>query len=67
MCMNKKILRRTNMNLTEKEYKLLFDRSLVTGLSISEILRRAIDFYFEKNKLIFKVDALNGGFNENKR
>jgi hypothetical protein len=48
--MNKKLLRRTNMNITEEEHKLLEKESEETGLSISEILRRALDKYFEGKK-----------------
>jgi hypothetical protein len=42
-----KILKRTNLNLTEDEYKLLQDEANRRGLSASEILRRAVDNYFE--------------------
>jgi hypothetical protein len=48
--MNKKLLRRIDSNITEKEYRFLIEEAERTGLSVSEILRRAIDKYFEKEK-----------------
>lgn len=44
----KKKLKRTNLNLTEKEYQLLIEEAGIKNISISELLRRIIDEYFEK-------------------
>jgi len=41
-------VKRVNYYLTEEEIKKLEDTSEETGLSVSEIIRRAIDKYFEK-------------------
>lgn len=40
--------KRTNINITEKEHALLLKEMEDTGLSMSEIIRRALDEYFEK-------------------
>lgn len=41
-------LKRTNLNLTEKEYELLKKEAAVKGISTSELLRRIVDEHFEK-------------------
>ena len=35
------------MNITEDQHRFLEEEAEKTGLSISEILRRALDMYFE--------------------
>jgi len=47
ICMKKKIFRRTDINITEEEYELLQKEIDEKGLSMSDIIRRAIDKYFE--------------------
>jgi hypothetical protein len=42
--------KRTNINITEKEHILLLKEMENTGLSMSEIIRRALDEYFKKKK-----------------
>lgn len=49
--MAKKNLKTTCINITEEEYKLLSREVEEKGLSMSDVIRRAIDKYFEdKNK-----------------
>jgi predicted CopG family antitoxin len=49
--MAKKLLKRTNMNITEEEYNLLVKEVKEKGLSMSDIIRRALDKYFkDKNR-----------------
>lgn len=43
-------MKRTNFYLSEIQIKKLEQLSKKTGLSMSELLRRAIDEYFEKVK-----------------
>jgi len=42
------MMRRVNYHLTEKEIKQLKSLSKKAGLSIAEIIRRAVDEYLEK-------------------
>lgn len=44
------MLKRVNFYLSEIQIKRLIDLSKKTGLSMSEILRRAIDEYWERQK-----------------
>jgi hypothetical protein len=46
----KKILKRTNINLTEQEYALLQQEAESKGISVSELLRRIVDEHFEEKK-----------------
>jgi hypothetical protein len=44
----KPILKRTNINVTEKEFEFLQKKSEEQGLSMSELFRRILDWYVEK-------------------
>ena len=46
----RKIMRRTNLNLTEQEYDLLQKEAVSLGISISELLRRIIDEFFKEDE-----------------
>ena len=48
MCMKKKSLKRTNINITAEEYERLKKEVEEKGLSMSEIIRRALDQYLDK-------------------
>ena len=49
--MNKnKKLKRTNINITEDEHSYLLRDMDATGLSMSDIVRRALDKYFEEKR-----------------
>jgi predicted DNA-binding protein len=41
-------MKRTNIHLSEQQLKRLEQQSRKTGLSVAEIVRRAIDDYLEK-------------------
>ena len=44
-------MKRVNYHLTEKQIEILKKEAKITGLSIAEIIRRALDVYFyEKTK-----------------
>ena len=43
-----KIMKRTQVYLTEQEWKLLLEEAKERGLSMSDILRRIIDEHFEE-------------------
>ena len=42
------IMKRTNLNLTEQEHRLLQQEALSLGISISELLRRIVDEFFKE-------------------
>jgi metal-responsive CopG/Arc/MetJ family transcriptional regulator len=42
-------LKRTNINITEKEHTFLLKISEEKGLSMSELIRRILDEYIEEN------------------
>ena len=44
-------MRRTHVNLTEKQWDKLQSLSNETGLNVSEHLRRAVDTYLDKVEL----------------
>ena len=48
MCMRKKKLKRTNLNLTKEEYLLLQQEAENKGISVSELLRRIVDEHFKE-------------------
>ena len=52
--MNKiyKDLKTTSINITEEEYNLLSKRMKETGISMSSLIRKAIDKYFDDRKLL---------------
>ena len=52
MYMNKKNLKTTCINITEEEYSLLSKEVEEKGISMSDVIRRAIDKYFEDKKLL---------------
>ena len=43
-------LKRTNINITEDEHSSLIREMDATGLSMSDIVRRALDKYFDGKK-----------------
>lgn len=45
------LMRRTHLNLTEKQWDKLQSLSSETGLNVSEHLRRAVDKYLDKVEL----------------
>lgn len=47
MCIIDSPMKRINYHLTEKQIQTLKDYSKETGLSLAEIVRRAIDKFFE--------------------
>jgi hypothetical protein len=44
----KPVLKRTNINITEAEHEFLQKNSEEKGLSMSELIRRILDEYIEK-------------------
>ena len=54
--MNKKRLKRTDINITEEEYFFIIKEVEEKGLSMSEVIRRALDKYIDDRKLINITD-----------
>lgn len=44
----KEPMRRTQLNLTQRQHKLLLDEAKATGISLSELIRRVLDEYLKK-------------------
>ena len=45
-----KSMKRVNFTLTENEIEKIKDESEATGLTMSDIVRRSLDEYFEKHE-----------------
>ena len=45
-------MKRTQIYLSEKELKLIKEHAAKSGLSKSEVVRRIIDYYFEKKEIL---------------
>ena len=43
-------MKRVDYHLTEKQIEVLKSESKATGLSVAELIRRAVDFWLEKKK-----------------
>ena len=43
-------MKRVNYHLTEKQIKRLQDHAKETGLTVAEIIRRAVDEYFDRKE-----------------
>ncbi len=53
-------MKRVNYHLTEKEIKRLQAHAKETGLTVAEIIRRAIDGYFEGKEVLKKTKGKAG-------
>lgn len=49
-------MKRKNVHLTDREWELLELESQYTGLSHAEIIRRAIDVYFDNQRKVKVID-----------
>jgi len=52
-------MKRINFYLTDKEINNLQSLSQVTGLSVSELVRRAIDSFLKKNEKNIPISSHN--------
>ena len=53
------IMKRVNYHLTEKQIKRLQACGKETGLTVAEIIRRAVDEYFERKETSKKAKGKN--------
>lgn len=41
-------MKRVNIHLTEQQIKMLNDRAKISGLTVAELVRRAIDWFLRR-------------------
>lgn len=57
---NRPIMKRVNYHLTEKQIKRLQTHAKETGLTVAEIIRRAVDEYFDRRETSKKTKGKAG-------
>jgi len=48
--MAKKKMRRTDLYLTEKQHKAVYEEAEERGINFSEMFRKIVDYYLEREK-----------------